>query len=309
MPVKIIERAIRRKKKLILDNPFEYPDLYDETDSNRKIKSIACFPVKNTKKSFLIGMIYLENVVSEINERKMVMLSLISAVVATSFENVLNFTLLRKLKENLEVKVSERTRNLEVEQQKRILEEQKYRKKLKVFINKTCHEIRNPLNGILGSISIIEDEKQKNHEIMTNSDKPNIIEVFKQKIDHIIQRHRSIFTKLKDIRECAEHQRTLLNSVLTLQKIESEDFEFEKKPFCLQETLNSVFRMFEGLAEAKNVKLTLTIFGSTIKNGVFLGDEHQLKRVLINLLSLIIFFSFFLLKLVKFNLFLFSKCD
>lgn len=121
---------------------MESSEYYEEIIASKEIKSVACFPIKNKKS--LIGVIYLENNIStsEFNEQKVVMLTLLSAICATSFENVLNFTKMQKLKENLEIKVQERTLNLEIEQKKRIEAATEYRKKLEEFISKICHEIR-----------------------------------------------------------------------------------------------------------------------------------------------------------------------
>ena len=133
--------------------------------------------------------------------RKIQVLSLLSAICATCFENALNFSSLKKLKDSLEEKVIERTNNLEKEQKKRIEEEKCYRKKLEDFINKTCHEIRNPLNGILGSITILEDtmnEKYKQNFEGVLSEKDNI--ALKNVGDFFLQ-------KLESIKECAHHQR------------------------------------------------------------------------------------------------------
>ena len=121
---------------------MESSQFYEEIIALREIKSVACLPIKNKKS--LIGVIYLENNIStsEFNSSKVVMLSLLSAICATSLENVLNFTKMQKLKDNLEIKVQERTINLEMEQKKRIEAANEYRKKLEEFISKICHEIR-----------------------------------------------------------------------------------------------------------------------------------------------------------------------
>ena len=74
--------------------------------------------------------------------RKITLILLISAMCVPSFENVMYLNSLEKLKESLEEKVVERTKNLEYEQQKRIEESNAYRKKLEEFVGKICHEIR-----------------------------------------------------------------------------------------------------------------------------------------------------------------------
>lgn len=142
LPLKILNRVIGKKSVLVLDNAMEAAEFYDETIIANEIKSVACIPIRN-QHSF-IGIVYLENNLSTaaFDDRKITMILLISALCVPSFENVLYMNSLQKLKESLEEKVVERTKNLEIEQKKRIEESYAYRKKLENFISKICHEIR-----------------------------------------------------------------------------------------------------------------------------------------------------------------------
>ena len=129
------------------------------------------------------------------------------------------------------------------------------------------------MNGILGSISIAQDTISCETE---RYDVENLKKVF--------------LDRLQSIKECAEYQRVLLNSVLTLQKVESMNFKLDQKPFKLHEMLQSIVWMYKGMAQNKGIEIEMNA-SEKIKTTTFIGDEHQLKQVLINFLSSYFFFD------------------
>ena len=158
IPRKILSHVITKKTALTLDNAMQYAEFHDDVISMNEIKSVCCLPVL-TKKSFL-GVFYLENSLQmgEFNEQKTERVSVLSSICAISVENALSLIALQKMKRELEQKVKDKTHNFELEQKRRIEEVNEYRLKMEEFINKICHEIRNPLNGILGSLVMAEEE-------------------------------------------------------------------------------------------------------------------------------------------------------
>jgi signal transduction histidine kinase len=59
----------------------------------------------------------------------------------------------------------EREKQFQAEREK---ENEEHRKKLELFIDTICHEIRNPLNGIFGSTSFIRDEIDSMEKVLLN---------------------------------------------------------------------------------------------------------------------------------------------
>ena len=87
--------------------------------------------------------------------------------------------------------------------------------------------------------------------------------------------------------ECAQHQKLLLDSVLSLQKIESQNFELGKSKFKLIDTLKSVTTMFKDMANEKGIEIDLEVNGDFIRDGgYFLGSgASELKQIIINFIS------------------------
>ncbi len=158
---------------------------------------------------------------------------------------------IRKLNEELEVKVKERT--LELAQ---ALEREKDLSELKSrFVTTAAHEFRTPLSTILSSVSLIERYLDPEH-----ADK---------RIRHI-ERVKSSIRNLTDI----------LNDFLSLDKLEQGKMEMENVTFLLPEACHAVTEdLRELLKEGQNIYYTHT-GEDTVQ-----CDRKVLRNILMNLLS------------------------
>lgn len=158
---------------------------------------------------------------------------------------------LTQYKEQLEDLVYNRTKELEKEKEKA----QKADKSKSTFLANMSHEIRTPLGGIIGLNNILQktilDENQKDY-----------VEKIENSADHLLQ---------------------ILNNILDISKIESDEIELENIPFSLE-------KLIFDLKEFAQIKLidkpTSFIINKNIETQYMLmGDVLRLKQVLINLLS------------------------
>lgn len=158
---------------------------------------------------------------------------------------------IRKLNEELEVKVKERT--LELAQ---ALEREKDLSELKSrFVTTAAHEFRTPLSTILSSVSLIERYLDPEH-----ADK---------RIRHI-ERVKSSIRNLTDI----------LNDFLSLDKLEQGKMEMENVTFLLPEACHAVTEDLRGLLkEGQNIYYTHT------GDDTLHCDRKVLRNILMNLLS------------------------
>ena len=158
---------------------------------------------------------------------------------------------IRKLNEELEVKVKERT--LELAQ---ALEREKDLSELKSrFVTTAAHEFRTPLSTILSSVSLIERYLDPGH-----ADK---------RIRHI-ERVKSSIRNLTDI----------LNDFLSLDKLEQGKMEMENVTFLLPEACHAVTEDLRGLLkEGQNIYYTHT------GDDTLHCDRKVLRNILMNLLS------------------------
>ncbi len=181
---------------------------------------------------------------------------------------------LSKSYEALEIKVMERTKELEDANKKlEILNSELQQRRVEAeeaklqadsasraksdFLANMSHELRTPLNAIIGFSEVMEsgiagplNEKQKEY--------------------------------LGDVVESGKHLLSLINDILDLSKIEAGKMELDLSEFNLKELINGSLLMFKEKAMKHNIKVS-----SEIEEGIktIIADARKIKQVLFNLLS------------------------
>ncbi len=155
--------------------------------------------------------------------------------------------------------VDEETRN-EMEK-KRMLENalvqaNKANKAKSVFLSNMSHDIRTPMNAIIGFTSLALSH-----------------------IDNIEQ----VEEYLRKIMTSGNHLLNLINDVLDMSRIESGKMKLEESPCRLSDILQGLYNIIQ--ADAKAKKLQLNIEAGDIENEDVICDELRLNQVLLNLLS------------------------
>nr|MBP7585663.1 response regulator [Spirochaetota bacterium] len=177
----------------------------------------------------------------------------LSAVLAGKNENLttLNRELVA-LKQGLENKVIERTRDLEIERDRA---EEASRAK-SAFLAHMSHELRTPLNAVLGFSDLL---------LLGNAGIP---EKDRESVRHI--------------HDAGEHLLSMVNDVLDLSKIEAGKSTTDMKPVDIAQLLRDIPASMKSLADQKGLKLTAAIGEDA---GTVLGDETKLRQIVINLMS------------------------
>jgi PAS domain S-box-containing protein len=124
------------------------------------------------------------------------------------------------------------------------------------FLSSMSHELRSPLNAILGFAQLME------------SDSPPATPSQKESIAQILQ--------------AGWHLLTLINEILDLAKVESRQVPLSEEPVSLAEVMLECQGMIEPQAQQRGIKLTFPQFDIPY---FVLADRTRLKQVLINLLS------------------------
>ncbi|MDB6041065.1 MAG: sensor histidine kinase [Verrucomicrobiales bacterium] len=155
--------------------------------------------------------------------------------------------------ENLEVKVLERTAELQVAKEKA---EEAVKVKSE-FLANMSHELRTPLNGIIGFSEFLADGK------------PGPLNPKQAEY-------------LGDILNSGRHLLQLINDLLDLSKIEAGKMELTPEDFCLDEVVHEVCGVIRPLAERKKIEIQISIDATL---GQVSLDPQKFKQVIYNLLS------------------------
>ena len=162
------------------------------------------------------------------------------------------FTTLETTNQQLEIRVEERTADLQ--QAKKAADTANYAKS--EFLANMSHELRTPLNGILGYAQIL-------HRSQT-----------------LMEKERN---GISIIHQCGSHLLTLINDILDLSKIEAQKMELYPTNFHFPAFLQGVAEICRIRAEQKGITFTYLV-ESQIPQGIH-ADEKRLRQVLINLLG------------------------
>jgi PAS domain S-box-containing protein len=145
-------------------------------------------------------------------------------------------------------------KNTELENAKLVAEKANLAKSS--FLSSMSHELRSPLNAILGFSQLME------------SDSPPPTPVQQESITQILQ--------------AGWHLLTLINDILDLAKVESGQVPMSREPVLLSEVMRECQSMIEPQAQQRDINL---IFAIPDTPYCVFADRTRVKQILINLLS------------------------
>ncbi len=124
------------------------------------------------------------------------------------------------------------------------------------FLSHMSHDLRTPINGIMGMLSILEKSQ----------DDP--------------ERQRDCYKK---IRVSTEHLLSLVNDVLQVSRLESGRPSAVEEPFALQDTVEDCISILSSQAEERGVRLVLEEV--SLRHGRLIGNTLHLKKILMNVID------------------------
>ncbi len=124
------------------------------------------------------------------------------------------------------------------------------------FLSHMSHDLRTPINGILGMLAILE------------------------KSQHDAQKQQEC---QKKIRVSTEHLLSLVNDVLQVSKLESGRPAAVEEPFDLHEALEDCIMILSPLAEEREIRLELADSG--LRHSRVIGNPLHLKQIMTNVID------------------------
>lgn len=124
------------------------------------------------------------------------------------------------------------------------------------FLSRMSHDLRTPINGILGMLAIIEKSQDD------------------------LERQRECREK---IRVSAEHLSSIVNDVLQVSKLESGRLAVAEEPFDLYDILESCIAILSVQAEEAGIRLMLD--GVDLQHRKLLGNPLHIKQILMNIIE------------------------
>jgi PAS domain S-box-containing protein len=124
------------------------------------------------------------------------------------------------------------------------------------FLSSMSHELRSPLNAILGFAQLMESDTTPSTPSQTES--------------------------IAQILQAGWHLLKLINEILDLAKVESRQVPLSNEPVSLAEVMLECQGMIEPQAQQRDIKLTFPNFDIPY---FVLADRTRVKQILVNLLS------------------------
>ncbi len=124
------------------------------------------------------------------------------------------------------------------------------------FLSRMSHDIRTPMNAIIGMTAIASTQLQ-----------------YPDKIEEC----------LKKINASSKYLLSLINDILDLSRIESGKLTIAESAFDLREMLNDICTITGVQMESKKQRLRVNIADGL--GSLYLGDELRVRQILMNLLS------------------------
>ncbi len=125
------------------------------------------------------------------------------------------------------------------------------------FLNNMSHDIRTPMNAILGYAQLMEDE-------LKEKELPETLEYLEK-----LQQSGSLLL-------------SIINNVLDMARIESGRMELDENYCRIEDVWKSLFAVFDEKAKKKNIALHYTM---NVEHEHVLTDVTKVKEILVNILS------------------------
>lgn len=127
------------------------------------------------------------------------------------------------------------------------------------FLSRMSHEIRTPINAIMGYSVMLKSDMKKNGE------------------------NKKQIEKLDEINRSSKYLLSIINDILDTSKIESGRLALKEDIVYVREYMKSIVDMIEPIANKKGLHFTYKDINHL--NEAYIGDEHRIQQILMNILN------------------------
>ncbi|KFY32163.1 hypothetical protein V493_00452 [Pseudogymnoascus sp. VKM F-4281 (FW-2241)] len=125
------------------------------------------------------------------------------------------------------------------------------------FVDALCHELRNPVSGIVGNVELLQgglDVRQAILRPCNSDDGEGSIRLSSAYVVLLQDQLAGDITSIDAIAACAEHMKTLSDNVLSVSKLEEGRVVLERVVFDARSTIISVVKMFSIVARKEGLR-------------------------------------------------------
>ncbi len=128
------------------------------------------------------------------------------------------------------------------------------------FLSNMSHEIRTPMNGILGFSELLDDDT------LTNTERKKFIQVISENSRHLLG---------------------VINDIIDISKIDSNQLSINTVPFNLNKLMDEVFMTYQNEKMFRNKSQLNILMHKSLsdENSVIVSDDIRLRQILYNLLG------------------------
>ena len=173
-------------------------------------------------------------------------------------------------------RVTSMSKNMQItsELQKAIESKEKASQAKTDFLNSMSHDIRTPLNALLGYTKLMQ--KELTDPELTQQEQPNAERLPKGQANQKLLHYQQMIEQSGDL------LLSIINNVLDMARIESGEMELDENCTRIGDISEELYGVFEGEAKKKNLRF---IFETQIDDRYIVCDQVKIKEIFVNLLS------------------------